>query len=514
MTSTEVAAFTADEQDLADAVAGLAKMGFEFGPSRPVTRSLLDTFDGRLHDAGLRLEARESDGTELILTGDGSVPAHLGVSSVPRFAGDLPPGPFRSRLAAVVDVRALLPVLRVTASRAPAARYDRAGKTVATATIYEHLRVADHDIDFARWTIEIDELTGYAKHAGKARDLLAQVGLSRLDADTLTVVAAAAGVELGGFEGSATVPLDPAMPAIDGFRVVLTHLADAIVANWQGTIDRLDPEFLHDLRVAVRRTRAVLAQGKNVLPSAIGEHAAERFGWLGALSGPARDLDVSLIEWDRDTSALAPEVVTALEPLRVILERRRESAHDALMQGLQSAEAAELMTTWRTWLHEPALGAPPGVRADRPLGNVVAKRIARAQANLVERGRVIRPDTPADEVHDVRKDAKKLRYLLECFGSLLPDAPRKVFVRRLKAFQDNLGEHHDAEVRVGELRAISRELHRRRASPDTMLAIGQLTERLDQRRIATRVEFAERFAAYDTKATQRALDAALAGVKR
>ena len=53
-------------------------------------------------------------------------------------------------------------------------------------------------------------------------------------------------------------------------------------------------------------------------------------------------------------------------------------------------------------------------------GRWFAKRIARAQANLVDHGRLIGPDTPAEQVHDLRKDAKKLRYLLECFGSLLP----------------------------------------------------------------------------------------------
>ena len=64
------------------------------------------------------------------------------------------------------------------------------------------------------------------------------------------------------------------------------------------------------------------------------------------------------------------------------------------------------------------------------------------------------------------------------------------------------------------LRAISEELHSGRASSETMLAIGQLIAQLDQRRIATRFEFAEHFAAYDTKATQRDLDAALAGATR
>ena len=509
---TDVATFGADEHDPAAAVARLAEIGFVFGPSRTVIRSLLDTFDRRLSGAALRLELRACDGLELTLTGEGSASAHLIVPSVPRFASDLPPGPFRSRLVAVADVRALLSVLRVHATRSVGVRHDRAGKMVAAVTIYEHVR--DDDRDIARWTIEVDELAGYAKHATKARDALAQIGLSRLNGDTLTIAAAASGIQLAGTSNRPGVALDPEMPAIVGFRAVLSELADTIAANWQGTVEQLDPEFLHDLRVAVRRTRTVLAEGKSVLPPAIARRAEEGFGWLGTVTGPARDLDVQLINWTTDISPVPGDFVAALEPVHLLLERRSQSAHDSLTRALESAEATELMKSAEMWWREPALDDSPGLNADRPLGKIVTKRIARRHANLVSRGRMIYPDTTPEQVHDLRKDAKRLRYLLECFAGLLQDAPRKAFVRRLKAFQDNLGEHHDAALHVAALRAISQELHFGRASSETMLAIGQLIAQLDQRRIASRLEFAEHFAAYHTKATQRDLDAALAGVNR
>jgi CHAD domain-containing protein len=181
---------------------------------------------------------------------------------------------------------------------------------------------------------------------------------------------------------------------------------------------------------------------------------------------------------------------------------------------MRTSDVAEWMQIWQTWLHEPMDGDFQGDHADRELGRVVAKRIARVQANLVERGRVIRPDTPAAQIHDLRKDAKKVRYLFECFASLLPNGPRKAFVRRLKVLQDNLGEHQDAEVHITELREIARVVHEQGASSDTMLAIGQLSEQLDQRRHAAHVEFASRFADYDTKATRRALDKALDALRR
>ena len=304
------------------------------------------------------------------------------------------------------------------------------------------------------------------------------------------------------------------MPAIVGFRAVLAELADTIVANWQGTVEQLDPEFLHDLRVAVRRTRTVLAEGKKVLPPAIVEQAEERFGWLGAVTGPARDLDVQLINWATDTNALAGDVVAALEPVHVLLERRSESAHDDADARPRIGRGHRADDHRGNVVARARARRSSGIDGDRPLGKVVTKRIARAHANLIKRGRLIRPDTPPEQVHDLRKDAKRLRYLLECFAGLLDDAPRKAFVRRLKAFQDNLGEHHDAAVHVAALRAISHELHLGGASSETMLAIGQLIAQLDQRRIATRLEFAKHFAAYDTKATQRDLDAALAGASR
>lgn len=494
-------------------IESLTALGFVFGPSRAATTTVLDTFDGRLHRAGMRLQVNESEGLELELCGEGTAPAHLAVDVVPRVPVDLPPGPFRSRIAALIDVRVLLPQLRVRAHRTRGVWRDGAGKVVAIAELHEGVHVIDRpDIDCPEATIEIHEVPGYSKPARRSIEALRRVGVAECETDTLTQCAAAAGVDLAGFRAAATVPLDPEMSALDGFRLVLANLATAITANLQGTIDQADPEFLHDLRIAVRRTRTILAEAKAVLPAAVLEPTRDGFAWLADLTGTPRDLDVYLLEWPRYTDPLGTDVAPSLEPVRDLLERRRADGHVELERALRSERATDLIGTWRTWLAQP-LGSddlPP--RAGRPLGRLVAKRIARAHGVLVERGRLIGPDTPAEQVHDLRKDAKKLRYLLECFGSLLPDRPRKRYVKRLKALQDNLGEHQDAEVHVSLLRAIARELHQAGASPDTMVAIGHLTERLDQQRLTARAEFAERFAGYDTPATQRALDAVLEGI--
>jgi CHAD domain-containing protein len=519
-----VITFHVPGHDSAAAIASLVELGFVFGPQQTVTTTLVDTFDGRLHRAGLRLELRRSEALELVLSGDGIVPAHLAVAKAPRVLADLAPGPFRSRIATLTDVRALLPQLRVRMTRSTGLWRDATGKAVAVAELNEGVHVLGRRGSERFTTIEIHPLPGYAQQARRGRELLEGIGLETSALDTLALCAAATGVDLGGFSAAATVPLDPQMAAIDGFRAVLANLEVAISANWQGAIDQTDIKFLHDLRIAVRRTRTVLSAAKNVLPAAVLEPAVEGFAWLAGSTGAPRDLDVYLLEWERYTDSLWAETFSALTPVRDLLIQRHTDAHIELERVLRSDRAAELITEWRRWLNEP-LGDDDVLprRAGRPLGKVVAKRVARDHTALVDDGRLIGPDTPPEQVHDLRKDAKKLRYLVECFASLLPDKPRKKYVRHLKALQENLGAHQDADVHLALLHSVTVELDRTAAGPaatgqaatrvDTLVAIGQLIERLDQSRIAARAEFAERFADYDSPATHRALDAMLATIR-
>ena len=481
----------------------LADAGFGVGAFRPVRRTLLDTFDGRLHDVGLRLEARRSAATVLILRGGGPAPAQAAIESVPVLAGDLPVGPFRARLGPVLDVRALLPVLTLDAAVATAERRDDDGKIVVSVSLYTGLAVGSEPMATSL-VAELMPIEGYAKAAGKTEKLLRSAGLSRCEGDALDLVAGRAGIDLAGFSGSPTVPLRPSEPAADGFRRVLANLADTIDANRQGVLDDTDPEFLHDLRVAVRRTRSVLSDAKGVLPRDGRDHFRSELRWLGAATTPSRDLDVYLIEWPGYVAPLG-DAAAELAPVFEHISRRRAEEHATLAKTLLSARYQAVMAGWRAWIDAPEEADRAARKAGTPVGRVVAARLAEAQDRLLARGRAIGPASPADALHELRKDAKKLRYLLECFGGLLPAGPRKTFVRRLKALQDNLGEHQDTEVHTTQLRAMSEELHGAPGlNAEVFLAMGRLTELFDQRRLEARRTFAERFAAYDTPATARA----------
>jgi CHAD domain-containing protein len=237
------------------------------------------------------------------------------------------------------------------------------------------------------------------------------------------------------------------------------------------------------------------------------DHHRAELGWLSDLTGPARDLDVLLLEWERYVAPLDAASVEALAPVRDELERRRTLAHEELSAGLRSERYEDLMAGWERWLRTPSDDA-----SGPSVGTVVARRIEAAQRRVLEAGRAITAASPAEALHDLRKDAKRLRYLLECFGSLLPGKRRKPFVAALKGLQDNLGAHQDAEVHGALLRDLVDAL-RPEVGPDAVLAMGQLIERLDRRRTAERAAFSARFAAYDTRATARALDRLLDGLR-
>jgi CHAD domain-containing protein len=486
----------------------LTAAGFHVGPPTTLTATVLDTFDGRLHEAGLRLEHRADT---LVLTGPGTSVASLAAVAVPRFASDLPPGPLRTRLADVTEIRTVMPVATLSATTRRAERRNSDDKVVAAITIHQRIAVGGDEV--GEWLVGVDALTGYERQADDARQLIAPHVGAPEEGDAVDVALAIAGVDRSGCHVDPGIPLDRELAAVEGFRLVLANLAEAIEVNLPGTVEDLDPEFLHDLRVAVRRTRSVLRHGRAVLAPDVLAWAEPAMRSLGDLTSRPRDLDVQVIEWDERVAALGGDDARRdLEPLHRQVVADRTAAHDELARRLGGGDVRQLLDRWTAMLATPMDPDAGGPRAGDPIGTVTRDRIRKAQRRLLDHGRAITPETPAEQVHDVRKDAKKLRYLLECFAGVLPSEGRKPFVKRLKRLQDLLGEHQDAEVQAANLRIAADELPPTTA-PATYLAVGRLVEQLETARHTARDGFADRFAEYDSAPTRAALREMLAGVE-
>lgn len=486
------------------AIEALFRSGFELGERQNSRRTMLDTFDGRLHAAGMRLEHRaDGVGGELVLTATGTIPARVAAAAMPRWAADVSRGPFRARLAPVLEMRALRPQLTFADTWQTAVGRDRTGKTVVSLLVHDA-------IGEVPWSIEIVRQPGHAAAAQRAVDLLIGLGFDPVADDFAGAVMSASGVDQRGYRDSPTVPMSPDQPAWTGWRDVLVNLAESARANWQGTIDDTDTEFLHDLRVALRRSRSILSQARDVLPSSLREPFGDELRWLAGVTGPTRDLDVYILEWDRYTADLTDPSRDALQPVLQHLRDRRDRARADLVAAMRSERGATLLDSWTaalSALHEPTAGDAP--KANEEIGDVVAARIHRTHQRLLDDGRAIDADTAAERLHELRKDAKKLRYLVECFASLIPKGIRTKFVKQMKSLQDNLGEHQDAEVHSAEIHVVATELSGEHATRSTLVALGQLSQQLDATKARARGEFAARFDDFDSKRTAKVIDSML-----
>jgi CHAD domain-containing protein len=307
------------------------------------------------------------------------------------------------------------------------------------------------------------------------------------------------------------LPLPPAMPAEEAVRRILQSLLEAMAANEEGTIAARDPEFLHDFRVAVRRTRSALSQLKGVLPPPVLECFRPEFAWLGEVTGPTRDLDVFLLRFEDYRQSLPAEFHDALEPFGRFLKDHQRTEQRRLVGELASPRYLQLKKDWADFLAgRSPQDSPPD--AGLPVAEVAGKRIRKVLRRALREGEAIGDDSPAEALHELRKTCKKLRYLLEFFQSLYPPPKIAKLIKALKILQDNLGNFQDLQVQSKALQKFATQMAAEgEVPPGSLLAVGMLIEGLQGRQKQAREEFTGRFAAFSRKKNLRLFDELFSG---
>ena len=334
--------------------------------------------------------------------------------------------------------------------------------------------------------LRVERLTGYQRaHTMVRRFLERGVGLVSYEGCELDLALAALGRTPVSYTGKLDVALHPGDRADHATKRVLTQLLEIMEATEDGMRRDLDPEFLHDFRVAVRRTRSCLSQVPGVLRGEVTRRFADEFAWLGKLTGPGRDLDVFLLKL-ADYGAELPESTRRdLAPFVARLRRRRRAAQRRQIQGLDSERYRRLKRDWRALVGTDADESAPN--AARPIGEVATERIRRAYVRVRKRGRSLNTQTAAETIHRLRVDCKKLRYLLVFFRRLFEEDQVRSVVRSLKRLQDDLGDYNDLRVQQRELTGMATDIFvEGDAGAPAFLAMGRLIERLEVRQGAVR----------------------------
>ncbi|MBE0489680.1 MAG: CHAD domain-containing protein [Halomonas sp.] len=236
-----------------------------------------------------------------------------------------------------------------------------------------------------------------------------------------------------------------------GHRILelLSHQYRMVRALEPGVIAGVDPEFLHQFRVNLRRSRAI---GESVLATACKsatkgktpdkkapasdeipglKKRLKRLKQRAQATSDLRDLDVFLESLDRTPPPLSPRTLRSLQ--RWLHARNREQ-HERLCQQLGDPGYAEEMLAWQRFLDAEEFRQALGQLSSKRIEKVLAERIARHDRDLTTLSR-----KSGDEAfHDLRKSVKRIRYLAE----MQPKRHRD-FLAGLKRRQTLLGDFQD-----------------------------------------------------------------------
>jgi len=208
------------------------------------------------------------------------------------------------------------------------------------------------------------------------------------------------------------------------------------------------PDGVHQMRVAVRRLRSVVATMRQMLPSEQYQWVAQTLKWMAGVLGPVRN-------WDVFSSTLLAPVRSALlgeqerDELCRACEHERRSAHERAKAAIRSPQytAALLkLSQWfasRSWRNQPVSEQSALLMA--PIDTVAPTLIGRRYKKVKKSADGFAQLT-LDRRHEFRIAVKKLRYTTEVFKDLFDRHKVAEFVQLLKPLQDDLGYINDVRV--------------------------------------------------------------------
>jgi CHAD domain-containing protein len=212
--------------------------------------------------------------------------------------------------------------------------------------------------------------------------------------------------------------------------------------------DGLDPEGVHQMRVGVRRMRALITLVRLVVPSIRLGRLRGPLRWLAGTLGDVRDVDVFVEERLEPHLARRQEDL-GLAGLREAAVALREERRMILREALHSSRTARLLLELGHWIatteEQDFEQGDPSVALARRADHFAQTALARLHRKANKRAPAALAGDPTER-HELRIALKKLRYACEFFSSLFDAKDASRYLRRLQRLQDLLGVQNDLET--------------------------------------------------------------------
>lgn len=229
------------------------------------------------------------------------------------------------------------------------------------------------------------------------------------------------------------------------FRAIAWNCIGQLQDNQVRLQQNYDPEYVHQMRVAVRRLRSALGLFAAAAPGMKNTALIEELRWLSGQLGAARDWDVFLAE-------ILPPVVVALprdeglDWLRHRTASLQEEAREQARAATASQRFHKLLLMLGGWLwREPWRETATEDKLDQPVPDYAKSMLSKRHRQLRRHGHSLASLT-FEQRHALRIAAKKLRYAAEFLSDLYPQKRTKRYLEALADLQDEFGVLNDLAV--------------------------------------------------------------------
>jgi CHAD domain-containing protein len=491
-----------DQKQLIDELAGQCTIKTERLKLKRM--AIYDTFDWRLFNKSLVLYG--SGKTLFLRKLFKNVNIHSAdIASPPSFLWDFPDGGIKELLASIIKMRTLFKLVEVYSRSTSYHILNSDEKTVARLECDEIHSTRGKNSPVLASYLWLLPVKGYPKYFRNLAKRCSKAGFPTRGKDDIYFKALAAVNKIpGSYSSTLKVKLDPDMRSAEATKIILRGLLQVIKTNEVYIEKDLDTEFLHDHRVAIRRTRSALSQIKRVFPKQTTVLFKKAFSFVGKLSNQMRDIDVYLLKESAYKAMLPAVLCDDINPFFDYLRKKRSKALKQVISSFESDEYKQIFQDWEAFLNEPQCNLPTTSNAELSILTLSQKIIYKQYRSTIKAGNRIMEKTDDEKLHALRIECKKLRYLMEFFSSLFFRKKIKRLIRQLKKLQDNLGDFNDLSIQGEYLLNIVEKLPATSSkNKNVLVAIGSLAGALDEEKRIVREMFAKTFTDYASPPNKR-----------
>lgn len=458
----------------------------------------LDTFDWRLYNQNLILIKESSNYLLKNKNTLNDVYSHETDSAHnPKFWWDFNDSLLKEELKKIIDLRALVQIISIRKTIQSYKLLNKDDKTVVI-LYFETIKPVGRNGALQTTNLLICKpLRGYEKDLKQIKQPIVNLGLTLSKTSYYELLLSKSAIVPADYSSKLNICLTPDMSCRDALLTILTDLLGTIKKNEEGIKMDIDTEFLHDFRVAVRRTRSALSLIKGVFDKEQLRIHRTNITKLGTATNALRDLDVYLLKENQYKKLIPRAQHKGLELIFDKLKEQRKSELVKLKRFLNSKHYKKIISDWEAFLNTGGQISDVTENAGTNVLSTVKRIINKKHKEILKAGIIINDTSPDEQLHSLRIECKKLRYMIEFFSSLFPKNEINQFIKQLKKLQDNLGDFNDLYVQQQSLKEYSEKFDSH--NKDITISIGGLIAVLYRNQNETRKQFNSSFEQFASK---------------